>query len=553
MDSIELAASPKTLNYFFASLLYIPACVMVYRLLFPRLTADAKALALFTLVAQIAVLVVWLEAQPNSAMEEWLWDIDKEWNIPSAVASTLVGLIGFAALLALWASRAIPRWQRLWLLAIGLAFVILGLEEFLDTKHSNLDWPLYYAAVGIVLACATIAVARRSARRQRLWHLCLFFGLALMAVGVFLIDEMPLNCDMFAFLRIDGCLNYQTVEEVFELLGSWLALVAMLGLLSDAVPQPKTVYRWILFGFPALWLALMALVSPVSKFKFSLEAQPAAVEFETGARLYGYESDRNGRPIAGYFYISEAVLAADLGYSVHLVDQVSGASIASQDRWASREHAFFLSGKSYLRVYYQLLRVLIPSEAPANRALWVVLTLWRKEGESFVPLKILSSDQRLLSDTQVVLGELVLRADSEASPTDAVAIFDRAFRLGAVNLPQRVKAGAALPITFDWYADDGRDLDYTQFLHFVQEDSGGQWGYDQQPLGARLPTRLWYKGLADSESWAVSIPADLAPGKYAVYTGLYQARNQERLPARDSDGRLYSDGRVPLGYVSVER
>lgn len=552
MDSFEFAVSPETLNYLFASLLYVPACLIAFRLLIPRLTAGAKGLALFTLVAQIALIVVSLEAQPNSALDEWLWDIDKEWNIPSAVASTLVGLIGFVALLTLRASRAIPKWQRLWLAAIGLAFLILGLEEFLDTKHSNPGWPLYYAAVGIVLTGTTIAVARRSARRQHRWTVCLLYGLALMAIGVFMIDEMPLNCDMIAFLRIDGCLNYQTVEEVFELLGSWLALVAMLGLLSDAVPQPKPVYRWLLFGYPALWLALMALVSPISSFEFSLQAQPAAVEFETGARLYGYESDRKGRPIAGYFYFSEAMIAAEMGYSIHLVDQDSGESIASQNRWASREHAFFLSGKSYLRVYYQLLRVRIPPDAPANRALWVVLTLWRKEGESFTPLKILFSDQQLLSDTQVVLGELVLRAESEASPTDAVAIFDKAFLLGAVDLPQRVNAGDALPITFHWYVDDGRDLEYTQFLHFVHEDSGAQWGYDQQPLGARLPTRLWYKGLEDSETWSVAPPAEIAPGKYAVSTGLYRMSNHERLLASNPEGSPYSDGRVPLGSLIIE-
>ena len=553
MDSFELLASPKTLNYFFGSLLYAPACLIAFRLLFPRLTADAKRLALFTLVAQIAVIVVSLEARPNSAIEEWLWDIDKEWNIPAAIASTLVALIGYVALLALWASRAVPRRQRLWLAAIGSVFLILGLEEFLDTKYSNLDWPLYYAAVGLVLACATIAVARRAPRRQRLWYAGLFYGLALMAIGVFLIDELPLNCGMFAFLKMDGCLNYQTVEEVFELLGSWLAFVAMLGLFSDAVPRPKTNYRWFLFGFPALWLLLMTLLSPISSFRFSLEAEPAAVEFESGARLYGYEADRKGQPIAGYFYFSESMIAAETGYSVHLVDQVSGASIASQNRWASREHAFFLSGKSYLRVYYQLLRVLMPPDAPPNRALWVVLTLWRKEGESFIPLRILSSDHRLLDDTQVVLGELVLRAESEASTTETVAIFDKAFRLGAVNVPERVDAGDVLPITFRWSADADGTVDYAQFLHFVHEESGAQWGYDQHPLGARLPTRLWYKNLSDSETWQVPLPGDLAPGKYAVFTGLYQTSNQARLPASDPEGVPHTDGRAPLGFLSAER
>ena len=552
MDSFELLASPKTLNYFFGALLYVPACYIVFTRLFPRLTTDAKRIALFTLVAQIAVFVVSLEARPNSAIEEWLWDIDKEWNIPSAIASTLVALIGFAALLAFRASRAVPGRQRLWLAAIGLVFLILGLEEFLDTKYSNLDWPLYYATVGFVLAGATVAVAARSSRQQRLWYICLFCALALMAIGVFLIDELPLNCGTFALLTIDGCLNYQTIEEVFELLGSWLAFVAMLGLLSDAVPNPKPFYRWCLFGFPALWLLLMALVSPISGFEFSLQAQPAAVEFESGAQLYGYEADRNGGPIAGYFYFSEGMIEAETGYSVHLVDQVSGASIASQNRWASREHAFFLSGKSYLRVYYQLLRVLIPPDAPANRALWVVLTLWRKEGESFIPLRILSSDQRQLDDTQVVLGELVLRTESEASATDTVAIFDKAFRLRAVDLPERANAGDVLPITFRWSAAADGFEDFTQFLHLVHEDSSEQWGFDQQPLGPRLPTRLWYKGLADSETWAVPLPGDLAPGTHSLFTGLYRIDSGERIAASDAEGKPYPDARVRLGQIMVE-
>jgi hypothetical protein len=551
MDSFELAASPKTLNYIFGALLYLPACLLVVRMRSPRLMSSARALAILALAAQVAIVVVSLEAMPTSATEEWLWDLDKEWNIPSALASTQVALIGFVALLTCWVSRTLPSGQRLWLAVFGLVFLILGLEEFLDTKHTNLDWPLYYAAGGIVLLGATLAVAARSPRLQRECYLYLFGGFALMAVGVFLIDEAALNCGMFTFLRIEGCLNYQTVEELFELTGSWLTLVAVLGLFSAGMANAKPLIRWLLFGFPVFWLILMALVSPVSRFEYRLQAQPAAAEFESGAQLYGYEADRKGRPIAGYFYFSEAMIAAEAGYSVHLVDQVSGESVASQDRWATREHAFYLSGKSYLRVYYQLLRVTIPPDAPANRALWVVFTLWQKYGESFVPMKILSSNQRLLSDTQVVLGELVLPLDSSSSPAHTQAIFDEAFRLGAVELPERAQAGGTLRVPFTWSADIGAAEDYAQFLHFVHEESGAQWGYDQQPLGARLPSRLWYNGLDDSETWIVPIPADLADGRYDVFTGLYRAGDHKRLPATSSNGRPYEDARVPLGYLMI--
>ena len=101
-------------------------------------------------------------------------------------------------------------------------------------------------------------------------------------------------------------------------------------------------------------------------------------------------------------------------------------------------------------------------------------------------------------------------------------------------------------------SDVGVQKDYTQFLHFRHEVSGTWWVYDQQPLGPRLPTRLWYNGLIDSETWQVPLPADLAPGQYNVFTGLYRQSDLERVPASDADGMPFLDGRVPLGSLIVE-
>ncbi len=72
------------------------------------------------------------------------------------------------------------------------------------------------------------------------------------------------------------------------------------------------------------------------------------------------------------------------------------------------------------------------------------------------------------------------------------------------------------------------------------------------PAFARLPTRLWYDGLFDSETWEIPIPAELAPGAYAVYTGLYRSSDQERLPATNADGGTFVDARIPLGALSLE-
>ena len=119
-------------------------------------------------------------------------------------------------------------------------------------------------------------------------------------------------------------------------------------------------------------------------------------------------------------------------------------------------------------------------------------------------------------------------------------------------MPERAQAGETLAIPFAWRTDkDGRE-DFVQFLHLGHEASGAWWVHDQQPLGPRLPTRVWYSGLGDSETWEVPLPADLAAGRYTVFTGLYRAGDQVRLPATDAEGTSFVDARVPLGVLTIE-
>ena len=118
-----------------------------------------------------------------------------------------------------------------------------------------------------------------------------------------------------------------------------------------------------------------------------------------------------------------------------------------------------------------------------NRALWVVLTLWRKRGDEYVREKILSSDHRLLDDTQIVLGEFVLPTASSPSISPPLAFFDNGFALESVDLPEHAQAGATLNITSSWRADQLGREDYVQLLHLGNEESGEWIVYDQSPLG----------------------------------------------------------------------
>ena len=193
----------------------------------------------------------------------------------------------------------------------------------------------------------------------------------------------------------------------------------------------------------------------------------------------------------------------------------------------------------------------IPPQTQVNRALWVVLTLWREQEGEYQRQAVVASDLQLLNDTQVVLGELVLPAMPAASPTVQVAVFDNGFTLEAVDMPEHAQPGETLTIPIRWRSDADGSEDYVQFLHFVHQESGALWNHDQQPLGARLPSRLWYSGLADTETWQVPLPADLSPGRYSVFTGLYSPSDLQRVPTTDADGTSFVDARISLGDLTI--
>ena len=413
-----------------------------------------------------------------------------------------------------------------------------------------IGWVRNVALLGLALVAATLLVAWRSPRRQRIWHFCLLAGLATAAAGGLLIET---QCGDASFSSVINCIDHHLLEEPLEFLGVWLALIAMLGHFSLASP-PLRLQR-ALFVVPALWLVLLIQGNAVhSLARYAGGSELAAVEFESGARLLGYRLEHEQRHISLFLspgrwdYLGRNL--DGLGYSIHLVDQVTGESSVSRDKLTHRR--YFLLAPGYTPVYRQWSELEKPAAAASNRANWIVLTLWREERGAYKPLNILASDLQLLDDTQLVLGESVSRDKSTVASRDPLAVFDNGFALDAWEAPDTARAGEPMMITFHWRSDaDGKE-DHAQFLHLGHAESGDWWVYDQAPLGARLPTRLWYKGLADSETWRVPLPADLAPGRYSVFSGLYRTRDKERVPVSNAAGDPFLDARVPLGSLVIE-
>ena len=201
---------------------------------------------------------------------------------------------------------------------------------------------------------------------------------------------------------------------------------------------------------PALWIVGLIPIAPIWPIAQQADSQPAAVAFESGAGLHAYRiSKSKSNFTVGLFLSPEEWDFNNLGYSIHLVDQVTNESIVSRHTHAYRRLEFYLA-PGHIPVYRQWKRIYFPPQTPTNRALWVVLTLWHKRDDKIIYERVLSSDLKLLSDRQVVLGELVLPADSPAPSTVPLAQFDNGFTLGAVELPEHARPGENLVIPFTW-------------------------------------------------------------------------------------------------------
>ena len=553
MTSGEPTISSDALNLIFVVLLNGPIGIYCCWRLLPRLSTAARWLAIGMLAAQLTVVFLSLANPPSASADWWLWDLSREFNIASTLASTQLALVAGVALLTAWLSRKQATWQPLYLIGLGLVFLFLAWDEYY-TVHEQLNhWKRYYVTLGGMIALATIMIALRSPRYTRKWYVCLFIGLAISGTGATVFELFPPACGDLGWIRLDGCLDLEVWEESAEFAGTWLILVAMVGLLMETLPRPTRVVSAILWLLSALWLLLLIINSTIPRLALQLLAKPASVKFESAEHLRGFRLDTSGGAARLVLYTSaKRGIHAGVTYSLRLVDQVTAEAIAGRNKKAEPRVNFWMLKPGASPIFQQRIEVAFPAQAPVNRAFWIVLSLLREADAGDLEQRILSSDRQLLDDSQVVLGELVLpavTADSSAAP---LAEFDNEFTLGLVDLPERAQAGGTFTVVMTWRSNVDGSEDHLQFLHFEHDEAGASWTYDQEPLGARLPTRLWYDGLADGETWHVPLPADAAPGSYSVFTGLYRSRDRERVPASDADGAPWLDARVPLGNLIIE-
>ena len=228
----------------------------------------------------------------------------------------------------------------------------------------------------------------------------------------------PLNCcrghaATCLLFSLRGCLSFGVWEETVEYVGAWLILVAVLGLLADTGSGQQRWIQAIVWSLPAVWILCLVVHSTIPRLELQYLARPASVKFEQGVQLRGFRlNTADGAIRLTLFTSAKRGIHAGLVYSLSLVDQASEESIATETALAVRRFNFWMLRPGAAPIFRQQIEVALPEQAPLNRSFWIVLSILRQSEDGALHQKILSSDQQMLGETQVVLGEYAMLAET---------------------------------------------------------------------------------------------------------------------------------------------
>jgi hypothetical protein len=124
--------------------------------------------------------------------------------------------------------------------------------------------------------------------------------------------------------------------------------------------------------------------------------------------------------------------------------------------------------------------------------------------------------------------------------------------VNATIQPAQALPGQSVQVLVRWYVPVGRpQQDYTTLIHLGQPDAPPLATGDSPPHGGSYPTSAWSNGETIDDRYFLTLPANLPPGRYPVWIGLYDPDTGERLPVV-VEGQLQPNGVYLAGWVEVE-
>jgi hypothetical protein len=107
-------------------------------------------------------------------------------------------------------------------------------------------------------------------------------------------------------------------------------------------------------------------------------------------------------------------------------------------------------------------------------------------------------------------------------------------------------AGEAIQVEFLWQTLQTPPVDYTVFVHLMDDNGQMVAGHDSQPVNNSYPTTIWTPAEHILDPHTLAVPADLPAGQYHLTVGLYYQPTGERLPVQLREGQPDTEGEFML-------
>jgi len=150
---------------------------------------------------------------------------------------------------------------------------------------------------------------------------------------------------------------------------------------------------------------------------------------------------------------------------------------------------------------------------------------------------------------------LYIRLDATSPPLSGEgpverATFGPAIALDYTPISVTVRPGDVVGVPPTWRALASPGMRYAVFVHVRDADGYPLIQNDGDPVNGDYPTDLWRPGDVIADPRTLLVRADMPPGRYPVFVGLYDRDTGKRVPVQDAAGRPLGDSLL-VGTVEV--
>lgn len=152
--------------------------------------------------------------------------------------------------------------------------------------------------------------------------------------------------------------------------------------------------------------------------------------------------------------------------------------------------------------------------------------------------------------TEILTTGNLTQVGVDEAPHDRLEVIDnRLAFLGYEPLPGVVSPGDALMVELYWQVLEEPKVNYTTFVHLLDDRGELVTQYDRQAGGDQSPSSTWTEGQILRDVYPLFIPKETAPGAYTLVIGMYTWPTLERLPVTINS--ISAGESIELGHLNV--